>query len=162
MLVGSVNFTFRDSKNKESHTRIRIPSTFTFAQYQAFGAAAAAVVADMTTCEITEVSVSVGLDLSGASLKTVATQFADWFNKAFIQANNAISGLFAKFNIPTYDDNNNAPNSKNLDLTDPEVAALVTLIEDGITVGAGLVYPVTVRGEAVTSVTTAQEVFRKS
>jgi hypothetical protein len=162
ILVATVNVAFKDAKNKESFTRIRIPSTFTFLQYKAFGAAAAAVLKAMTTCEITEVSISVGLDLSGASLKTVATQFADWFNKAHIQAVNAVSGLFAKFQIPTYDDANNMAGSRNLDLADAEVAALVTLIEDGVTIGAGLVYPVTVRDEATTLVTTAEEMFRKS
>jgi hypothetical protein len=116
----------------------------------------------MSTAEITEVSVSLGIDLSGLGLRTVATQFADWFNKAYIQASNAVSGLFAKYNLPTYDDTNNLPNSRKLDTSDADVAALVTLIEDGITIGAGLVYPVTVRNEATSTVTTAEEIFRKS
>lgn len=162
MLVGSVNFTFVDAKKKESFARIRIPSSLTFAQYRLFGESAAAVVKAMTTAEITEVSVSVGIDLSGASLKTVATQFADWFNKAFIQASNAINGLIGKFNIPTYDDLNNSPNSKNLNLADAEVMALTTLITDGLDVSGTLIYPVTVRGDALSTIDTAVETFRKS
>lgn len=162
MLVGSVNFSFVDAKGKSSFTVIRIPSTFTFPQYKAFALAAAQVVANMSTAEITEVSVSIGLNLGGLGLRTVATQFADWFNKAFIQASNAVSGLFAKYNIPTYDDTNNLPNSKKLDLADADVAALVTLIEDGLDVSGTLVFPVTVRDEATSTVTTAEEAFRKS
>lgn len=162
MLVGTVNFTFKDAKGKESFTKIRIPSTFTFVQYKAFGAAAAQVVANLSTAEITEVSVSLGIDISGLGLNTVAAQFSDWFNKAFIQANNAISGLLGKFNIPTYDDIHNSTGSKNLDPTDTDVIALMTLIEDGVTVGGSLVFPVTVRDEALSTVTIAVENFRKS
>ncbi len=162
MLVGTVFLSFKDSKNKVSHTQVRIPNTFTFAQYKAFGLAAAQVFANMSTAEITEVSVGLGLDLSGLGLRTVATQFADWFNKAFVQAINAVSGLVAKFNIPTYDDANNSTGSKNLDPTDTEVAALLTLIEDGLDVGGTIIHPVTVRDEAVDLITIAEETFRES
>lgn len=162
MLIATVHFTFVDAKGKESFSKLRIPNSLTYAQYSAFGAAAAAVVKAMTTCEITEVSVSVGLDLSGASLKTVATQFADWFNKGFIQASNAINGLIGKFNIPTWDDNNNSTGSKNMDLADPDVAELVGLIEDGLDVSGTLIYPVTVRNDALTNVDVAVETFRRS
>jgi len=162
MLVGTVNFTFKDAKGKESFTRIRIPSTFTFLEYKGFGAAAAQVVANMSTAEITEVSVSIGIDISGLGLNTVAAQFSDWFNKAFIQANNAVSGLIAKFNLPTYDDSHNATGSKNLDPTDADVIALETLITDGVDIGGSLIFPVTVRDEALSVVTIAEETFRKS
>lgn len=162
MLVGTVHFTFVDEKKKESHAKLRIPNTLTFAQFKAFGAAAAAILGDMSTCEITEVSVSVGLDLSGADLKSVATQFADWFNKGFIQASNIVNGLFSRFNIPTWDDNNNTAGSKNMNLTDPDVAELTTLITDGLDVGGTLIYPVAVRGDALTQIDIAQETFRKS
>lgn len=162
MLVATINFTFRDSKKKESTTKIRVPAGVSFANIVDFAQAAAQVIANMSTAELIEVSASVGLDLSGASLKTVATQFSDVFNKAFIQARNAVSGLLGKFNIPTYDDANNLANSDVLDPADVEVAALETLIEDGVTVGAFLVYPTTPRGEALSEVTLAVEKFRKS
>lgn len=162
MLVGTVNFTFKDAKGKESFTRIRIPSTFTFAQYKLFGASAAQIMVDMSTAELTEVSISIGIDISGLGLNTVAAQFSDWFNKAYIQAVNGVSGLLGKFNIPTYDDSHNSTGSKTLDPTDTDVIALMTLIEDGVTVGGSLVFPVTVRDEALTTVTIAEEAFRKS
>lgn len=161
MLVGTVNVVFKDAKGKTSTTKVRIPVALSFAVYVEFAEALAEILKAMTTCEITEVSVSVGLDLSGASLKTVATQFSDIANKAFIQARNAVSGLFGKFVIPTYDDLNNLANSDQLDPVDVQVAALITLIEDGITI-TGLVYPVTARDEALTEVTTAVEQFRAS
>lgn len=162
MLVGTVHFTWRDEKEKESTSKLRIPNSLTFAQYRAFGAAAAAILNDMSTCELIEVSVSVGLDLSGADLKSVATQFADWFTKAFIQASNAVNGLIGKFLIPTYDDNNNTAGSKNMNQADPDVAALTTLITDGLDVSGTLIYPVAVRGDALSDIDIAQETFRKS
>jgi hypothetical protein len=162
MLVGTVHFSFRDAKGKDSHMKIRIPSSLTFAQYSAFGEASAAVVKAMTTAEITEVSVAVGLDLSGASLKTVATQFADWFNKGFFQASNAINGLIGKFIIPTWDDTNNASGSRNIDMADPDVAELEALIVNGVDVGGTIIYPVTLRNDALSQVDVAVETFRRS
>lgn len=162
MLIGTVNFTFKDAKGKTSKTQVRIPAGLSFAIYVEFAQAAAAIMAALSTAELTEVSVSVGIDLSGASLRTVATQFSDIFHKALVMGRNAISGLFGKFNIPTYDELNTSANSDQLNLVDAEVAVLVTLIEDGILVGATLMYPVTPRNEALTLVTTAKEQFRSS
>jgi len=162
MIVGTVHFTWRDTKGKESFSKIRIPNSLTFAQYTAFGEAAASVVKAMSTAELTEVSVSIGLDLSGASLRTVATQFADWFNKGFIQASNLINGLTGKFNIPTWDDANNASGSKNMNMADADVMALTTLITDGLDVSGTLIYPVALRGDALSQVDIAVEAFRES
>lgn len=161
MLAATVNIVFRDAKGKTSTTKVRIPASLSFTVFVAFAQALAEIISQMTTCEIVEVSVSVGLDLSGASLKSVATQFSDVANKAFIQARNAVNGLLGKFKIPTYDDLNNLANSDMLNQADADVAALITLIEDGITL-TGLVYPVTVRGDGLTEVTVAVEQFRKS
>ena len=162
MLVASVIVTFRDAKKKESFTKIRIPTGIAFSDFQLFAQGVAEVLKAMTTCEITSVNVAVGLDLSGASLKTVATQFADWWNKGFIQARNAINGAIAKFNLPTWDELNNASGSRNMNLADADVIALTTLITDGVDSGGTLIYPVSVRGDALSVIDVAVEAFRQS
>ena len=161
MLVGTVNIAFRDAKGKDSFTRIRIPNGLSFLEFYDFADAMAALINPLTTAEITELSVSIGLDLSGASLKTVAATFADLADKAFVQARNLVNGLVGKFFIPTYDESNNMPESKMINQADVDVAALMTLITDGVDSGGTLVYPVTERGHALSEITIAEEKFRK-
>jgi len=163
MLVATVNITFMDAKGKTSTTRVRIPAGLSFAVITGFAEALAVILKALTTAQITEVSVSVGIDLSGADLRTVATQFSDIFQKAFVMAKDGVAGLFAKFNIPTYDELNTSANSDQLNQADAEIIALITAIEDGITIiGPGLVRPVTSRNEDLALVTQAREVFRAS
>lgn len=162
MLATTINVNFRDEKGKTSVTKIRVPSSFTFAQYIEFAQAAAQILSNMSTAQITSVSISVSLDLSSASLRTVATQFSDVFQKALLVARSAISGLFARFNIPTYDEINTLAGSDVLDPVDADVLALVTLLEDGLDDGGIFIVPVDARDNDLETVTLAVEKFRAS
>lgn len=162
MLAVSLIFTFKDEKKKTSSTKVRVPSTFAFNQYLEFAAAAAQVFANMSTAELVDVSVAVSLDLSGASLRTIATQFSDVFQKVLLSVRSAVVGLFARFNIPTFDDANVLDESDVLDIVDPDVAALITLIEDGLDDGGVFIIPVDRRENALSEVSLAVEKFRKS
>jgi hypothetical protein len=162
MLAVSIIFSFRDAKGKESTTKIRVPSTFSFAQYREFAAAGSQVLANMSTAELYDVSIAVGLDLSGASLKTLATQFADVFQRALLVVRSTVAGLFSRINIPTFDDANTVDGSDVLDILDPDVQALITLLEDGLDDGGLLILPVDARGNDLDEVSLAVEKFRKS
>lgn len=162
MLAVSLIFTFRDAKKKESQTKVRVPTTFSFAQYIEFAQAAAQILANMSTAELVAVAVAFGLDLSAASLRSVATQFSDVFQKALLVVNSVVAGLRARFNIPTFDEANLIADSDVLDPVDAEVAALITLIEDGLMDGGIPIVPVNSRNDALAEVTLAVEKFRKS
>lgn len=161
-LTPSLIFNFRDKKGKTSTTKIHVPTGLSFAELRDTALAAAQVLANLSTAEITDVSVSVGIDLSLASLKLVATEFGDWWNKALVLAKDTASGLYTRFFIPTYAESNTLPNSDVLDSADVQVAALYTLIEDGLDDGGIAIRPVTARDQNLDLVTSGTEIFRKS
>jgi len=162
MLATTVNFTFRDSKGKESVYRHRISGGLLPSDIYAYMESAAQIVKNMSAAELTGVSASVSLDLSASTLKTVATQFSDVVNGLLVIGRNAVAGLFAKFKLPTYDDANNADNSDLADAADTDIATLVAILEDGNTNAGITTRAVTTRGEVVDDITSMREIFRKS
>lgn len=160
-LATTVNFVFRDQKGKTSTTKIRVPSTFSFAQYAEFAESAAQILASASQAQLVETSVSVALDLTGLGLKTTIALFADIYQKALFTVRTAVSGLFSKFNFPTLDDGMVLPNSDVLDTTEAAVAAMQTIIEDGVADGT-TISVVDSRGNDLVEVSQMREIFRKS
>lgn len=161
MSAVGVHFTILDAKGKSSKTVIHVPTGFSIAQYLAFGTAMAELISQIAEGQITEVSVSYPLNLSGATIRVAALAAADIFKKAFFQARSAVSGLLGKFNIPTYDEVNNVINSDQIDMADTQVAALVSIIEDGVNVSGEIVQPIDLRGNDLVEVSLARYVHRK-
>lgn len=162
MLAVALNLTFQDAKKKKSFTKIYFPVTFSFSQYMEAAVAAAQVFANLSTAQITEVSLGIALDLSAADLKTVATQFSDIFTKALVLGRSIIGNMTSRFKIPTFDDANTIDGSDVLDIVDTDVQALYTLIEDGLDDGGIAIRPVTARDQSLDTVTAGAEMFRKS
>lgn len=162
MLALTVNFTFEDAKKKRSTTKIRLESSVSIANAVAWAEAAAQIMKDMSSARLVEVSVSVGLDLSAVSLKSVATQFSDVFEKGMFVLKSAANGLFGRLNLPTWDEANNFANSDQIDPADAQVAALITILEDGVTNAGTTTNAITSRGEVVTDVLSMRNIFRKS
>jgi len=161
MSAVSVNFVILDNKGKSSMTKVHVPSGFTFAQYIAFGQAMGQLVANLSEGALTEISVSVPLNISGATIKTVALAIADVAEKAMFQAVSTVSGLFAKWFYPTYDESHTLDGSDQINTADADVAALITVLEDGINVSGTFVTPRTLRGDPIDEVTVQREIFRK-
>lgn len=162
-LATTINFTFRDQKGKSSTVPIRVPSGFSFSQLGEFAQAAGQILANASQSQLVEASISVALDLSGLSLKTVAALFSDVAQKALWIAQSTVAGLFARFAMPTLDDGKVLPNSDQLDTLDADVAAMETLLEDGVDDGFGIfIQPVTLRDNAIDFVTERREIFRKA
>ena len=161
-LVPTVIISMKDQKGKTSTTKIHLEPGFSFATLVAAGEALAQIIANLSTAQITEVNVSVGLDLSLADLKIVATGTADWFKKAAIYAMDTVTQTLTKFFIPTYAETNTLINSDVLDPSDAQVVALETIIEDGVDDGGIGIYVVTARDQNVDLVTGMVEMFRKS
>jgi hypothetical protein len=161
MAAIAIHFTIVDDKNKSSKTTIHVPTGFSLAAYLNFGQAMAQLIANISEGQLTEVSVSYPVDLSGATIRAAALAAADIFKKVFFQAASAVSGLVGKFFIPTYNEVNNVVNSDSVNFADPEVAALVSIIEDGVNVSGEIVQPIDLRGNDLELVTIGREVFRK-
>lgn len=151
-----VTFTIRDAKNKTSKTVVHVPTGFSIAQYAEFGVAMGQVIADLLDGEIVDISVSMPINLSGATIRAVAQTTADIAKKVVFGLISAVTGLFSKQNIPTYDEAFTIAGTDALDMASTEVAAYVALLETG----SGTA-PVLSRGQDVTDVTYGREIFRK-
>lgn len=161
MAAVAVHFTIIDEKGKTSKTSVHVPTGFSVAQYTAFAQSMAQLIANIIDGQITEVSVSLPLSLSGATIRAVALAAADIFKKVFFQARSVVAGLVGKFNIPTYDEANTITGSDQVDQSDTEVAALIALIENGANISGEVVQPVDKRGNDLSTVSIARENFRK-
>lgn len=162
-LAFTANFTFRDDKGKSSSTKIRIPTSFTVAQAVEFAQDAAGLLAVASNGVITDVSLSVDVSAFGLGLKTVAGITADFFQKALFTMRSAVNGLFSKINVPTFNEDLVLAGTDQIDQADTDIAAFITALEDGIDDGLGtFIQPIDLRGNAITEVSAAREVFRKS
>lgn len=163
-LAVSLVFTFRDNKGDSAITKLRIPTGFTIAQMLEFGEAAAQLLSNLSSAQMTKASISVGVDLSGATIRAVASATSDVFQKALFVARSNIAGLFARFNFPTLQDDKVVDGTDQLDTADADVAAVITALEDGIVTGtpAIAVPPTDLRNNGLAEVTTTREIFRKS
>jgi len=151
---------FRDAKNKRSSTRIHLQPTFSIAQYLEYADAALEIFDNLSKGEIESCNIGLGIDLSGAGLRTVGSVAADIAQKAFFGAASAVSGLFSKFFVPTAKDDLKSPLSQDLDLTDSDVSEFITLIEDGFTVAGTPITPVDERENDLALVTRTRMQFR--
>ncbi len=161
MAAVAIHFTFLDGKNKTSKTTIHVPTGFSVAQYLEFGQAMAQLLANLSEGQITDVSVSLPLSLSGATIRASATAVADIFKKVFFQARSAVSGLLGKFFIPTLNESFRISGSDAIDQAATEPAALISIIENGINVSGEVVQPVDLRGNDLTDVSIARMLHRK-
>lgn len=156
-LAIAVNFTITDSKGKSAITKVHVPTGFSIAQYIEFGTAMGQIIADLSDGILTSISISVPLSLSGATIRAAAAIAADVAKKALMIAGSAISGLFARFNLPTYDESHTVNNTDEIDMSDADVAAYVAILEGG----AGGALPCDLRGNDLTDVLSAREIFQK-
>lgn len=161
MLAVSLNFTIIDGKGKTSTTKIRVPTGFTPAQYVEAAEGFAQLMLNMSEGAITDISVSLPVNLSGATLRSVPLAIADIAKKALFTVASSVTNLFARFNIPTFDEQYTVPASDDLDMVDANVAAYVAVIEDGVNVSGTFIQPCDLRGNDLASVREAREVFRK-
>lgn len=157
----TINFTITDAKGKTSLTKVRVPTGFSPSQYGEFALAMGQIIATLSDGAITEISIGVPLDLSAASLKLVASTVADAAKKAFFGVVSSVSGLFAKYIIPTYDETHTVSGSDTIDTSDADVAAFIALIESGTTVGGTPIAPTDKYTNDLDDVNIAREQFRR-
>lgn len=161
MAAVSVNFTILDSKGKSSVTKVRVPTGFSLTQYALFAQAFAQLIANLSEGSITEISVGMPIDLSGATIRSAALATADVFKKALFTVTSTISGLFGKFFFPTYNEVNTVAGSDQLQPIDTDVMLMTAAIENGINVSGEVVRPLDLRGNNLAEVTQAREIFRR-
>lgn len=161
VLALSVRFDIVDAKNKASFTKVRIPTGFTISQYSEFVLAMGQLLANINNGKITRASFCVGLDISGATIKAVASGLSDIAQKAFFGFSTAVAGLRTRLKIPAVSETKVVVGSDVLDQSDPDVAAFISAMENGIVVTAGTISPSDDRENDITTTDFARELFRK-
>jgi hypothetical protein len=162
VLAVAVRCDFVDDKGKPSFTKIRVPTGFTVSQYIEFVQGMSQTLADISNCRITRASFVVGLDLSGATIKAVASGLSDIAQKALMGFSTAVAGLRTKLKLPALSETKVNTGSDTLDQADPDVAAFITAMENGIAVTGGTIAPTDSRENDVTTTDYARELFRKT
>lgn len=160
-MAATLNITTTDAKNRSSITKIRVPNGFTPSQYGEAALAFAQLLSNMSEGVITEVSVSLPLDISTATIRAVALDIADIAKKALFTVKSSVGALFARFNIPTYNEAKTVTGSDEINTADPQVAALVGILENGVNVSGTFIQPVDLRGNDLATVVGSREIFRK-
>jgi hypothetical protein len=108
------------------------------------------------------VAMGINLEIDTGALNAIPNAIADVQEKArFVFAGE--NGFLKSLHIPTFLETLFTPNSADVDLTDTDVAAFVTAMEDGVTLSTLAVHePSDSRGDDLVSLVTATEAWGKS
>lgn len=161
----TIVFTFKDEKNKPSRTEINLPSGTAFTDVVLFAKEFAPLVNDLITGQITSIGVCASVSLTGLGLRTAPLSGSDVEEGGRFQFN-TVNGFPTAFRLPTFAESFVLANSRNIDTTDADVAAIVTAMEDGIDLsgagGTGVITPVDKRDEDIVALNYAREQFFNS
>lgn len=143
---------------------VEIPTATTPANAIAFARGLADVVAPLMVGGILGAGMTFEVDLSSLSLDEVGTALADIQERAVFAFRTA-AGKLKRIGIPTFNENlfTGAGAYATVDLTDTDVQAFVTAMEDGIDVsgygGTGTVSPVDTNNSDLATLETAKQDF---
>lgn len=160
MAAVSINIVTIDEKGKSATTRFHVPTGFSNAVYAGFAQSAAQLVANLQNGSITEVGVSVPLDVS--LLVSVAQSLADVAEKALFSLKSTVVGLFSKVFLPTWNSAYTMDGSDALDESEPDVAAFLSILDNGLELPSTEVITIEdLRGNEIAEVGYSREIFRK-
>jgi len=160
-LAVSFRFDFVDAKGKPSFTKVRVPTGFTISGYTDFGILMAQLLANLSTCRMTGASFCVGLDLSSSTIKAIPSGLSDIAQKALFGFSTVVSGLRTKMKLPAISESKMVLGSDVLDLSDVDVAGFISAMETGVVVTGGTIEPTDLRGNNISILDYARELFRK-
>lgn len=160
-MIVNMTYTWMDFKGKTKTNKVHVPLGFTPAQYAEFAIAMGDIMEALSTGAITDIGISIPLDISAATLKSAAVAFADIAKKAYFGLTSATVGLFSKVFLPTWDKAHQVSNSDNIDFDDDDVEALVDIYENGVTVSGTPIQVSDMRGNDIAAVHQGRGIFRK-
>lgn len=149
-------YTVRDEANKDGTTSIKIPTTFTLADYIEFGQDFIVLAGALMRGLVRSAALCIDVDISALTDNTISSISDVEEVGAFEFTTSA--GNRVSLNIPGCPDLSVIAGTNTLDPTDTEVAAIITMMEDGI---AGTL-PSDIGGEDITEVIFAREHFKSS
>jgi hypothetical protein len=155
----SVYFNIADAKGDVSTVTIPIPSTVTLPNAVLFTAAMAELIQPLVTGSLRDCGFSVSVT-PGQAWPDVSL-LADVQEKATFNLR-TVGGWLKKISLPTFFESLFAPNSKVVNTANGAVAAFVTALEDGVSVGGNIVRICDSRGDLLDHLESAVESWGKS
>jgi len=163
-MVFSIIYTIQDEKNVESTTGINLPASTAFTDVALFAAEFAKIIDPIITGAITRIGVAYQVTLPGALTSTPAAN-TDVEEGARFQWR-TLNNYMASNRIPTFDEQFVVAGTREVDQADGTVAAFINAMLTGIDLtgvgGSGTIEPTDYRGEDITAVDTAREMFQSS
>jgi len=153
-------FSYLDQAGKRATSTMYFTTGLTLAQITEGLSAMALLIDGVVGALITGINALIPVDISGLTSNTTGVTSDVEEVGEFIGVTAA--GRKTLFNVPGIKDNLSVAGSDDLDLTDTDIAAFITALEDGIATGGGTIIPTDVGGDDLTEITTARERVRNS
>lgn len=159
-LVG-ISYTIADEKGVSSTTFLSLPDTFSLANTLEFAQDMALLIDAIVNGKITHIGACYQVTLPGG-LKAAAVANSDVEEGARFSFATS-GGHFTRMRLPTFKETLLSPASKDVNLTDADVAAFVNAMISGIAepAPAQTLIPCDSRAEDITAISTARELFVK-
>lgn len=155
-----LTYSYVDAKGATASNRINFPANVDIDQLKGFAVSTGLLIDTVTRCKIVGIGIGIEVDLVGA-FKGAAIANSDVEEGARF-AWNTDAFTLTSFRIPGFDEAFINSSSRNVDLTNTSVNALVQRILAGQTTGLINVSPSDASGNDVVSIATALESFQKS
>lgn len=153
-------FTFTDQAGKTATSEFFYTTGLTKAQITEGLGALAVLIDEVTGALITAVNMVIPVPIAGLTGNTlVGTSDVEQVGE-FVGFTAA--GRRTVLNVPAIDNTLSTPGSDDIDQADAGIAALISAVEDGVTVTGGTVTCVDAGGDDITQVLTARERVRDS
>ena len=155
-----VVYEYTDDSGDKAESAIKLPTTFTLAQYTEFVRAMAVLVDKVVVGIVSRAGIRVAIDVSSLTGNTVLG-LSDVEDVGAFQYATA-DARPVRFNIPGIQESHVLAGSDDIDTAAAEIAAFNTAMLSGIAVTAGTISPTDVAEDDVTSLVFARERFRST
>lgn len=155
-----ITYTFLDNRLKQSITSVKLPHTTTLAHVTEFATTVAEIVDRLSSSKLGAININTPTILGGFTVKPIAGFTSDNEEKGVFLFNTSYREPVS-MSIPGFKDSLVIDGSNEIDTSDTDVAALITLMIDGLTlIDTTVVQPCDIGAEDITSLKSATEKFK--
>lgn len=155
----SIAFTISDAKGDQSTFSIPIPNATDPTDMIEFAQEAAQLLEPLINGTLRDVHIVMPVNFTPWSVPSALSDLQEKARFVF----RTVGGFVKHLSLPAVVESIFSPGSKNVDLSNPDVAAFVTAMTDGITLtSTNTVEPVDVRNEDITELEAATEAWGKA
>ncbi len=159
-LPNTFDYVFRDNAGKRASAGYHVIAALTKAQYEEAGQALALLLDDFTNGIVESASMTIPVDIS-ALIANAADENSDVEEGAELGMI-TVGGDPVSMIIPAPQQDYFIDGSDDLDISDPILAAVISMIENGLAVTGGTIQPSDVAEVDITQVTRARKITRPS